>query len=137
TRLVIAAVMLAGACGIEILTLTARDAPTAVRPVGPWLVTLLPWVAFASLRTKRHAASEFDGLWLDFRDRFGLVWGQRTRERVNRAAANAGWPVFLYWQGLRVVSGNASPDAPTQAAILATLRAPLKRFEEDREAATR
>lgn len=131
TRLGLVAVGLGVACGTEISRLALPDggsAPPAAKPVGPWLLAVLPWVGYGLLRTRRPAPSEFDALWLAFRDRFGLVWGQQTREPFNRAAANAGWPVFLYWRGLRVHSGSALPDAATQAAIVTTLRALLKRF---------
>jgi hypothetical protein len=70
-------------------------------------------------------AAELDRLWLAYRDRFGLVWGQRMREQFNRAAANAGWPVFLTWQGLASTGASAAP--PT-AQTVATLQAVLKRF---------
>jgi hypothetical protein len=80
------------------------------------------------MRTRRPPRAEFDRLWSDFRDRFGLVWGQRVREQFNRSAANADWPVYLYWQGLRLTSGAALPNEETQTAMVATLRALLKRF---------
>jgi hypothetical protein len=65
---------------------------------------------------------------LDFRDRFGLVWAQRVREQFNRAAANAGWPVRLYWQGLHLSAGAPLPEPAVQAEVVAALRALLKRF---------
>jgi hypothetical protein len=70
-------------------------------------------------------ASELDRLWVAYRDRFGLVWGQRMCEQFNRAAANAGWSVVLGWQGLRA-AGAGTP--PSTAQALATLQAVLKRF---------
>ena len=74
------------------------------------------------------APSRFDRLWLDFRDRYGLLWGQRVREQFNRAAHNAGWPVMLFWQGLRLHAAAELPDEPTQQEILDTLVALLQRF---------
>ena len=83
-------------------------------------------------RRRNRTGDEFDALWLDFRNRFGLVWAQRVREQFNRAAVNAGWPVTLYWQGLLIMAGTAPPDPDTQEAIVATLRALLKRFRAER-----
>jgi hypothetical protein len=55
------------------------------------------------------------------------VWGQRTREQFNRAAANAGWAVELTWHGLQS-SGDGAADDP--ALPLETLSALLKRFDD-------
>ncbi len=96
--------------------------------LGPWFLAVTPWVGYLGYVGKWQPPSEFDRVWRDFRDRFGLVWGQRLREQFNRAAANAGWPVVLYWQGLFVISGKAVSGPAEQAAILAALRALMKRF---------
>lgn len=94
-----------------------------------------PWIAYASVRGRAPAASEFDRIWLDFRNRFGLVWAQRLREQFNRSAANAGWQVVLRWQGLRLLPGSLGPEPAVQTAIVATLRALLKRFRTDESGA--
>jgi hypothetical protein len=83
-----------------------------------------------SLRSRGSSGTEFDRLWLGYRDRFGFVWGQRMREQFNRAAHHAGWPVVLRWPGLRTTAPHARMDAVT---LLATLRAVLKRFRSDEE----
>jgi hypothetical protein len=72
--------------------------------------------------------AEFDALWLDFRNRYGLIWSQRVREQFNQAAMNAGWPVQLYWQGLVRLSTPEPLDAEMQTEIVNALRALLKRF---------
>lgn len=128
TRLAAGAVLLALACGLEIMLLgPTREAilhETAVH----WLcLVLAPWAAWAGLRRPTPTA-EFDRLWLDFRDRFGLVWGQRLREQFNRSAAHAGWSVVLRWQGLRLLPGTALPSLEEQAEMVATLRVLRKRF---------
>jgi hypothetical protein len=66
-----------------------------------------------------------DRLWLDFRDAWGLLWGQRVREQFNRAADNAGWPVTLTWGGLRGISGE---PGVAEEKLLETLRAIVQRF---------
>jgi hypothetical protein len=87
---------------------------------------LVPWVAWASWRVLRQgkSATEFDRLWREFRDRFGLVWSQRLREQFNRAAANAGWQVHLSWRGVE----NASAGEGLGSQMLTTLQALLTRF---------
>ncbi|MCI0680751.1 MAG: hypothetical protein L0Y71_01490 [Gemmataceae bacterium] len=73
----------------------------------------------------RNAVGDLDRIWLDFRDRWGLVWGQRVREQFNRAAANAGWPATLTWLGFK---HQQTPDAASRAAMRDTLLALLQRF---------
>jgi hypothetical protein len=75
------------------------------------------------MKGKVHAVSEFNQVWLDFRDRFGLTWSLRMREQFNRAASNAGWHARLGWSGLQGPKEEiALPD------MLRTLQALLKRF---------
>lgn len=91
------------------------------------LLVASPWVAYVSLAWQPRTLSQADLLWLGFRDRFGLFWGQRLREQFNCSAVNCGWPVYLYWQGLRVIEREKlAPE--TQSAIVDVLRALLKRF---------
>jgi hypothetical protein len=126
-----AAVMVGLAGAVEILLLTGSDTLietlTKVAPLSRWLLVLAPWAAYAAIRWQAPAAP-VDRLWLDFRNRFGLVWGQRLREQFNQSATHADWPVRLYWQGVRGRPGAPRPDPETQAAIEATLRALMKRF---------
>jgi hypothetical protein len=122
TRLGPAAAALAAGAVIEALPL-ARVAVPGTAAAGRALVALAPWLAWAGV-CRHRGATDFDRLWRAYRDRFGLVWGQRMREQFNHAARNAGWPVVLGWGGLRATG----PGAPPPSAALATLRAVLKRF---------
>lgn len=82
---------------------------------------LSPWTAWlGSLRP--GGERDFNRVWLVFRDRYGVAWGQRVREQFNRAAANAGWKCWLAWTGIRGIEDGSLEEA-TQ-----TLRALLKRF---------
>jgi hypothetical protein len=132
TRLGPAALLLALGCGLELASVLPPDmVPDGLRPAlpaGGLLLALSPWAAYTAGRGRPRPAAEFDRLWLGFRDRFGLVWGQRLREQFNRSAAHAGWPVVLRWTGLRLKPGAALPRPDVQEEILATLRALLKRF---------
>jgi hypothetical protein len=135
TRLAPAALLLGAAGAGELLSLMAPELgaspPVGLLPVSRLLLASVPWVAYAQFRRRRLSVTEFDRLWLDFRDRFGFVWGQRVRDQFNRSAANAGWLAHLRWQGLRLIPGRSRPDATTQAAIVDTLRALLRRFGLD------
>jgi hypothetical protein len=96
--------------------------------VSGWLLTAACWSAYFARRLRWGEDVIFDREWLLFRDRFGLMWGQRVREQFNRAAANAGWPVYLRWRGLRKTARDVTLSAADQAAIVDTLRGILKRF---------
>jgi hypothetical protein len=93
-----------------------------------WLLAAACWVAWFAKGRRGVGAGVFDSEWLTFRDRFGLMWGQRIREQFNRAAANAGWPVYLRWRGLRKTVRDSVITSADQTAIVATLRGMLKRF---------
>jgi hypothetical protein len=132
TRLGPAALLLGVGCAIELVNVLPRESvPDSIErmlPVGWMLLALGPWAAVLQVQPRPLPPAEFEQLWLAFRDRFGLVWGQRLREQFNRAAANAGWPVVLRWTGLRIRPGEDVPGPAVREEIVATLRALLKRF---------
>jgi hypothetical protein len=131
TRLAPAAILVAAACGMETAIWLNPDhwyAEPGV-PVSPLLIGMSPWLVYLEAARWPMPLNEFDRLWLRFRNRFGLVWSQRLREQFNRAAANAGWPVVLRWQGLRRQPGTELPDREVQEQIVSGLRALLTRFE--------
>lgn len=129
TRLASGIVFAAAGCGIEMARLASGVASGHRAPdsLSMLFLALAPWAAWLALATRRPTpqVSEFDRLWLAYRDRFGFVWGQRMREQFNRAAHHAGWPVELRWSGLHPPSDNAE--------MLTTLRAVLKRFGPEDE----
>ncbi len=126
TPLAPAVLALAVACGVEVAGLTTADLPDWLLPSSRCLIGLAPWLALGTRWWHGKTETEFDRMWLCFRDRYGVVWGQRTRDQFNRAAANAGWPLTLNWHGLQP-SGDGPP--PNAERLLETLRALLKRFE--------
>jgi hypothetical protein len=129
TRLGTAAVVLGAACAVQLWNLgCAEPGEQRWQRLATFLVALVPWVALWSMRRPRWSESTFDQTWLDFRDRFGLVWGQRLREQFNRAAGNAGWPVVLTWRGLREKRGQPGVQPGADAKILETLLSLMKRF---------
>jgi hypothetical protein len=137
TRLAPAAVLLALGCGLEISILTLST-PLAlgletIQSIARVMVALTPWVAYGRMRQQSRILSEFDQVWLRFRNSYGLVWAQRLREQFNQSAKNSNWPVILRWQGLRVIPGEASPTSEDRVTMLANLRALMKRFGLEEE----
>jgi hypothetical protein len=132
TQLGPAAVLIGTVAGVELLSLTASEGVVdSLRPMLPlsrWLLGAAPWLAYGALHFQPTPASRFDRAWLSFRNRFGFVWAQRLREQFNRSAVHAGWPVVLYWQGLRVARGASQPEPEVQEAMLTTLNGLMKRF---------
>jgi hypothetical protein len=122
------ALLLAAGCSWEMMRLLGWTALAGSAWLGLFLLALAPWTAWMTLTLQSPAATELDRLWLAYRDRFGLVWGLRVQEQYNRAAHHAGWPVVLRWGGLQATATEPSPDP---AALVATLRAVLKRFESE------
>jgi hypothetical protein len=84
-----------------------------------WLGLL--WSSLGGGRSRPH---ELTKLWREFRDSYGLVWGQRALEQFNSAAAHAGMVTRLGWRG---VLPTASASAREEEA-LHLLGAVLKRF---------
>jgi hypothetical protein len=135
TRLALPAVVLAVEYVCEIGFLFAPVHGFSVTGEQPPLLDawpgLVPWIALVCIGSAGPPASEFDRLWLDFRNRFGFWWSQRLREQFNRSAYHSGWPVILRWQGLRLRPGTALPEPAVQEELLATLHALMKRFGPD------
>jgi hypothetical protein len=123
TRLGLGAFLLGAACGIELAALTVDVGWLAA--LAPWLVAASPWVGLFAIKWGLVPATEVDGVWRGFRDRYGLVWGQRQREQFNRAADNAGWTLRLGWGG---VDRSGAAETPTPAETLDLLHSVLKRF---------
>lgn len=128
TRLAPAAILIAYACAGELAEL--MKPLSLLHQPETWTMTqlalaLVPWVAWGTVHRLPPAKSELDRQWLDFRDRYGLVWGQRLREQFNNAAAHAGWPVLLRWHGFQT---NAGAPAPDETVLQTTLLALMKRF---------
>ena len=135
TRLGPVALLLGVGASMHLLLLggpeTWREVLTTCTPVGNLLLAVVPWAGLERMASRAAPPSEFDRIWLDFRDRFGLVWGQRLREQFNNSASHAGWPVILRWRGLRIVPGSPPPTNEDAQAMLDVLYALMKRFRSD------
>jgi hypothetical protein len=132
TRFGLGAVVLGAGVLPDLLTfLGSKDSLPALEGLKPWgrgLVAAAVWTAWASLKVRRGSITELDQIWLDFRDRYGLVWGQRMRDQFNRSLVNAGWPMYLSWFGFRNRPDAQMPDELQARNLLLTLQALLRRF---------
>lgn len=131
TRLGPAAFVLLLACAGEIVGMLAAgsfDIGDAI--LFDLQVTMVPWIGWGFLASRRTNRSPFDHLWLSFRDSWGLAWSQRVREQFNRAAENAGWSDRLSWQGLKEEKQTPALMPAAKDQREETLRALLQRFLE-------
>lgn len=102
------------------------------------------WLAALSLAVVRpphcRAANQYDRLWLDFRDTFGLLWSLRLQERVNSVAHSSQWLLWLSWLGLRHGQTDeplTSVDSTIEPTLRTTLKGLLRRFVTGRWIAKR
>jgi hypothetical protein len=100
-----------------------------------WAVAVILWSLAAVVETlmsgtRKTKVHRWDALWLDYRDRFGVVWAARVRERVNSMADRDGWDFELSWRGFRSKSTEAAAAwDPEKARKLVTVFANvLRRF---------
>lgn len=128
TRLSLAAALLGFSTGVVAWDLVMPLWPSRLPALARLMLGLASWAGWAARPGAADGASEADRLWRDFRDRFGLVWGQRLREQFNNAAGHAGWPVSLHWRGVRRNPGAGVPEPGQAEAVVATLQALMKRF---------
>lgn len=69
--------------------------------VGAILVSLSVLLEVLDFPRRKTPSDSLDRLWLDFRDRFGTLWGLRILERLNDAASRYDWNLRLTWMGFR------------------------------------
>ena len=88
-------------------------------------------VAWFVSRSHTRAPNDYDRLWFDFRDTFGLFWSLRLIERVNDTANTAGWDFDLGWGGFRTKSDFeplAKLPPEVDRALRNCLEGSLRRF---------
>lgn len=110
-------------CAVELTSLVAPEIVSTRGLLGGRIVLALgPWWGMWGPRAGQQTG--VNTLWLAFRNRYGFVWAQRTREQFNAAARNAGLSAEMGWSGLH--RSTAGPVVEDKAEEL--LRALLKRF---------
>jgi hypothetical protein len=140
TRYAIAATLVGAGLVVEFFGVFMTSWPPSRRgmlwSVGPLLGALGIMRADWESRKKPEVEPGLPSLWLWFRDHWGVVWALRVRERFQRAAEAAGWPVRLGWSGVTDEKGGPHGAIPPEA--LRTLEGLLRRFAPaDRLAAAR
>lgn len=115
--------------------------PLSNRDLDAWDAAVAVWAVAAIAQTipwwLSRRGHPWDTLWLDYRDRFGVVWAERVRERVNAVAVSRRWNFCLAWSGFRATAAADSVPQPwddEEATKLATVFANvLRRFLAEEE----
>ena len=130
TRYAGSALLVGAGLAVEFAGLAGTSWPASRRAVlwslGPFLGALGILRADRESRSRPPDGGGLPGLWLWFRDHWGVVWALRVRERFHRAAEAASWPIRLSWTGVTDVSGGPPGPIPTEA--VRTLEGLLRRF---------
>lgn len=71
-----------------------------VRALSGLLLCCALWMAGDRINSAYRNRAGYAGLWLDFRDWFGILWSRRVMERLNQTAENEQWGVRLSLEGL-------------------------------------
>jgi hypothetical protein len=113
------------------LALIRRPLTPQPELVGLALIAAALAIAWLLSRRATVAVNAYDGLWLDFRDTFGLFWALRVQERVNSAARQSGWGIALTWTGFRSADTGkplTEISASIEPALRTTFKGLLRRF---------
>jgi hypothetical protein len=112
-------------------------APSTARAWSMLLIAAAAWLSagFARRPDRASAATgpvSLDGVWLDFRDLFGIVWARRVQERFNEEMRRSNSPVRLGIHGFEnaVNPGRALATLPSTDlnAAESSLRWLLQKF---------
>ncbi len=130
TRYAGASILIGAGLMVEYVALLNPSWPPSRRAVlwslapflGAWGILRADWES----RRKSESSTGLPALWLWFRDHWGVVWALRVRERFNRAAEVASWPVRLAWNGVTDPRGGSPGPIPPEA--VRTLEVLLRRF---------
>lgn len=144
TRFSLPAILLAAALALLVVPLatTGLGFLSESEPTRLWATIALAASAVLALKQAASVArpasdSEqdatlrpFNGLWIEFRDCFGIVWAKRILERVNDRAQAEGWPARLHMEGLVWSRDHVDEQTRrwTAERIDHTLRWLLRRF---------
>lgn len=107
------------------------------RGVPVTVLAAVPLFLGASLSARRcgpggAAGDPLDGLWGEFRDRFGIVWSRRLQERLHQEALREGWSAQVGPFGLEWADGvTAEQRSRTRERFEHHLRWLLRRFVEE------
>ncbi len=104
-----------------------------------WHLAAYPCLGLSALagwltsRNRQTHPDPLDQTWCEFRDRFGLVWAVRIKERVNATAEKERWCSRLEMQGFRRIEADGTlSEQETGIRAEHTLRWLLRRFVDKR-----
>lgn len=98
------------------------------------LVLAAALAMLTSFRRRRASVTrgDWNAVWKDFRNLFGLVWAYRIAERVNHQAARDQWPIRLGQHGFFAVENGMPAGAPAdEPHVSHTMRWLLRRFVDE------
>lgn len=110
-------------------------------PLAPFHARLAATLLFATsvalpIRRRLHAViaapyADWNVVWLEFRDTFGIVWAKRVMDRLNEAARHERWPSRLELDGFVAAAvENPMPPERVELQIDYWMRVLLRRFVE-------
>ena len=88
---------------------------------GMALLCAAMWLAFLQTRP-RNDEGNWNTVWLDFRNAFGLVWSLRVMERLNATSRLRRWETELGWFGFDRLTAMDGKDAEVERAVWTVLR---------------
>ena len=89
------------------------------------------WWAERCERLAAPVRTPLDRVWIEFRDRFGIVWSKRILDRLNHMAANDRLIARMGLTGVVARDGNDVPPPDDVAALERSLRWLLRRFVDE------
>jgi hypothetical protein len=104
TRLTLPAMMYCLAMAIALSTCSESlpvpyRSPLLVRALSGMLVGCSLFLMLSRMKRAAFERRSYEGIWLDFRDWFGILWTRRVMERLNQTAESENWRVRLSLEG--------------------------------------
>lgn len=119
TRCALPTLLIAIGCALVLFKVNERP------DIALCLVSAGLWLGWWIMRHGPEATIAINRRWLNFRDQFGVVWGQRAREQFIRAAENQQILIELHWTG---IAEDQQYDSEMLIKADQLLAATLKRF---------
>ena len=83
-------------------------------PIGPLGIALSTlWAWFCAHRLRKSSDLGWNGVWINFRNMYGLAWSKRIQQRFNLSAQQLDWPIRLNWKGFFHTSTSAKKTLVT------------------------
>lgn len=108
------------------------QSPLAVRGISGCLMAFALLLSAKRMRQASRDRTGYEGLWLDFRDWFGILWTRRVMERLNQTADKEDWACRLTLEGLE---WNSDSDKTSESETILKMdhafRWMLRRFVDE------